>query len=80
MKKQNAELSAEDVVNWFIDDLIRETELAINVSKGKHFEAALTLINEASNKYSQNKEETLTYLRESLTKITTEASYAFNKL
>ncbi len=72
--------SQEEIMNWFLNDLARETELAINVSKGVHFEAALTLINEAISKFPRNSEETIKNLREALTKITTQASNAYSKL
>jgi len=72
--------SPEDIIKWFLDDLTRETELAINVTKGIHFQAALSLINNAYSKFPQNNEQVINSLRESLTKITTEASYAYSKL
>ena len=80
MKSRNVEPSAEDIIKWFMDDLARETELAINIAKGTYFKNALTLINEVSNQFPQNIEETINMLRESLTKITTEASNAYSKL
>ncbi|MFX1449762.1 MAG: hypothetical protein ACFFCM_02895 [Promethearchaeota archaeon] len=74
------EPSAKEVLKWFVDDLARETELAVNVTKGLHFQSALTLINEAISKFPQNSEETVKYLRDALTKITTQASNAYSKL
>ncbi|MHA1379236.1 MAG: hypothetical protein ACTSRG_12710 [Candidatus Helarchaeota archaeon] len=67
-------------MKWFLDDLTRETELAINVTKGIHFQAALSFINEAKEKFPKDLEETIDYLRKSLTKITTQASNAYSKL
>jgi len=76
----NKEVTSKEVLKWFIDDLARETELAINITKGLHFQSALTLINEATSKFPQNTEETIKYLRDALTKITTQASNAYSKL
>ena len=72
--------SPEEILKWFINDLARETELAINVAKGIHFQSALPLINETLSKFPQSSEESIQYLREALTKITTQASNAYSNL
>lgn len=72
--------SPEEMLKWFMNNLIRETELAINVTKGTHFQSALALINESLSKFPQNSEESIQYLREALTKITTQASNAYSNL
>ncbi len=60
--------------------MARETELAINVTKGTHFESALPLINKAISEVPEKTEEALKDLRDALTKITTQASQAFSKI
>ncbi|NVM01039.1 MAG: hypothetical protein HWN67_01770 [Candidatus Helarchaeota archaeon] len=76
----NKEISSEEILKWFLNDLIRETELAINITKGTHFQSALTLINNAFSKFPQNSEGVIQNLRDALTKITTQASNAYSKL
>ena len=80
IKNNNPLPSQEEILKWFMNDLIRETELAINVAKGMHFQSALTLINESYSKFPQNSDETINYLRDALTKITTQASNAYSNL
>jgi hypothetical protein len=69
-----------EILKWFLNDLARETELAINVTKGTHFKSALPLINKAISEIPEKSEEAIKDLRDALTKITTQASHAYSKL
>lgn len=77
-KKENP--LPEEILKWFMNDLIRETELAIHVTNGMYFKLALNLINESFSKFSEDPEDAVQQLRDALTKITTQATNAYSKL
>ena len=71
------------LIEWIFEKLLKNMALAANIGKGKHFQEAELILEEAREKYNysiSSFKEVISKLRDALTKITTEGARAAEKL
>jgi acetoin utilization deacetylase AcuC-like enzyme len=74
-------IDGKEVINWFLEALISEIALLLNVSKSDYIEAVKELISSAEKSFLEDKtEEAVEFISTAISKATTQAAKAIEAL
>jgi hypothetical protein len=74
-------IDGKEVINWFLEALLNEITLSLNVTKSSYMKAVREFVNSAEKAFlAENIEEAVESISNAISKATTQAGKAFGEL
>ena len=74
-------IDGKEVINWFLEALLSEISLSLNVTKSTYMKAVKEFVNSAEKAFlAENIEEAVESISNAISKATTQAGNAFEEL